>query len=358
MNEEKLEQELRDYFRTEMKTIEPPSDWWDRTISQVIGQNRRTRWFGFMPARFALVFVPLLILFTAGVVYAAGSVIDEIFQKYTGNVGKAGFAQEMDLSQTINGVTVRLERAYADNNVVLLGYTISGPADYFTHGDKLTTVDGQILPGQGAMGFKPGATEVFDNWAPSEHAAVLDTFDDSSLTGVFSELNLNLTVPVQDWTNPGPDAPVVGVFTFNFSVPVHPGKIVDVNQTVQAAGIPITLQRVEISPYQTKVVFQPLPQEVQDSGAIPTQITLKMQSGKSIENSSGGKQGELLVSYFMGDFTGQHGDCTLTISELVSPGFDITQATQPPGNPGVYYCTDCPPSPRVSGPWVFHFKVP
>ena len=32
MNEEKLEQELRDYFRSEMITIEPPSDWWDRAI--------------------------------------------------------------------------------------------------------------------------------------------------------------------------------------------------------------------------------------------------------------------------------------------------------------------------------------
>jgi hypothetical protein len=79
------------------------------------------------------------------VVYAANSVIDEIFQKYTGNIGKNGLSQEMDISQTINGVTVRLERAYADNNVVLLGYTVSGPADYFTHRDKLTTTDGQIF---------------------------------------------------------------------------------------------------------------------------------------------------------------------------------------------------------------------
>ena len=319
MNEEKLEQELRDYFRTEMKTIEPPSDWWDRTISQVIGQNRRTRWFGFMPARLALVFVPLLILFTAGVVYAAGSVIDEIFQKYTGNVGKAGFAQEMDLSQTINGVTVRLERAYADNNVVLLGYTISGPANYFTHGDTLTTVDGQILPGQGAMGFKPGATEVFDNWAPSEHVAVLDTFDTSSLTGVFSELNLNLTVPIQDWTNPGPNAPVVGVFTFNFTVPVHAGIAVDVNQTATAQGISFTLHNVEINHYQTDVIFQPFAQDFQDSRVNPI-ITLTTPSGKSVPYSAGGFLSDLPVYYFMGDFTGEHGEWTVTISELDYPG--------------------------------------
>jgi hypothetical protein len=150
----------------------------------------------------------------------------------------------------------------------------------------------------------------------------------------------------------------LGVFTFDFSVPVHPGKTIAVNQTVEAAGIPITLRKVEISPYETKAFFQPLPQDIQDNGAILSQITLKMQSGKSIENSSGGKQGELLVSYFMGDLTGQHGEWTVTINELVSPGFDITHAIEVPGVPGAYYCTDCPPSPRVSGPWVFHFKVP
>ena len=338
MNEEKLEQELRDYFRTEMKPIEPPSDWWDRTISQVIGQNRRTRRFGFMPARLAWVFVPLLILFTGGVVYAAGSVIDEIFQKYTGNVGKAGFAQEMDLSQTINGITVRLERAYADNNVVLLGYTISGPANYFTHDDTLTTVDGQILPGQGAMGFKPGATEVFDNWAPSEHVAVLDTFDTSSLTGVFSELNLNLTVPVQDWTNPGPNAPVVGVFTFNFTLPVYPGIAVNVNQTIEAAEIPFTL-------------------DFQDSRVNPI-ITLTTPSGKSVPYSAGGFLSGLPVYYFMGDFTGEHGEWTVTISELDYPG-EMTETTEVPGSGGnVIEGRSAGPSEHLSGPWVFHFKVP
>jgi len=356
MNEEKLEQELRDYFHAETKTIEPPSDWWDRTISQVIGQNRRIRWFGFMPARLAWVFVPLLILFTAGVVYAAGSVIDEIFQKYTGNVGKAGFAQEMDLSQTINGVTVRLERAYADNNVVLLGYTISGPADYFTHGDKLTTVDGQSLPGQGAMGFKPGSTEVFNNWAPSERVAVVDTFDTSSLIGVSSELNLNLTVPVQDWTNPGINAPVVGVFTFNFSVPVHPGILFDVNQTAAAKGISFTLRNVEISHYQTEVIFQPFMQDIYDSRANPI-ITLTTPSGQSVPYSAGGFLRNLPVYYFMGDFSGEHGEWTVTISELDYPG-EITETTEVPGSGGNVIEGKSGPSSSLSGPWVFHFEVP
>jgi hypothetical protein len=360
MYEEKIEQQLRDYFQAETTSIEPSLDWWDSTISNVIGQNKASRRYGFLPrTRLAWVFLPLLLLLlVGGTIYAASSVIDEFFQK-SGSVGKNGLSQEMDISQTINGVTVRVQRAYADNNVVLLGYTVSGPTDYLTVHDKLITTDGQSLPGQGAMGFKPGSTEVFDNWAPTERLAVVDTFDTSSLSGVSAELNLNLTVPVQDWTNPIPGiagAPVVGVFTFNFSVPVHTGKTIEVNQTIEAAGIPITLQKVEISPYQTEVIFKSLPKDIKDSGANP-EVTIKT-SGVSVSYSSGGYKGDSFVDYFLGDFTGQHGEWTVTINELVSPGFDMTQATELPGNPGVYYCTDCPPSPRVSGPWVFHFKVP
>ena len=39
MYEERLEQELRDCFQAETKTIEPTPDWWDRNISLVTGQG-------------------------------------------------------------------------------------------------------------------------------------------------------------------------------------------------------------------------------------------------------------------------------------------------------------------------------
>jgi hypothetical protein len=361
MYEEKMEQQLHDYFQAEIISIEPTLDWWDRTIYNVTGQKKASRRYGFLPrTRLAWVFLPLLLLLlVGGTVYAASPQMREIFLKYAGHIEKAGLVQQMDMSQTVNGVTVRLERVYADNNEVLLGYTVSGPTGkYLTHGEKLVTIDGQILSSGGGRGFVRNSTGELGNWAPSESVAMISSFDASGISGSPEKLNLKLTVPVLDWTKPGIDAPVLGVFTFDFSVPVHPGKTIAVNQTVEAAGIPITLRKVEISPYETKAFFQPLPQDIQDNGAILSQITLKMQSGKSIENSSGGKQGELLVSYFMGDLTGQHGEWTVTINELVSPGFDITHAIEVPGVPGAYYCTDCPPSPRVSGPWVFHFKVP
>jgi Domain of unknown function (DUF4179) len=356
MYEERLEQELRDFFRAETTAQEPDFNWWDKTLSNITRQNKRNRWLGLIPkTRLAWVFLPLLLLFVGGTAYAASSVIDQFFEKL-GTIGKNGLSQEMDLSQTINGVTVRLERAYADNNVVLLGYTVSGPTNYFAFSDKLTTADGQRLPDAGAMGFKPGFTGVFDNWAPAERLAVVGTFDASSLTAVSSELNLNLTVPVRDWTNPSPDAPVVGVFTFNFSVPVHPGIFVNVNQTAAAKGFSFTLRNVEISHYQTEVIFQPFTQDFQDSGANPI-ITLTTPSGKSVPISAGGINGDLPVYYFMGDFTGEHGEWTVTIRELDYPG-DMTETTIVPESGGNVIEGKAGPSTHLSGPWVFHFKTP
>jgi hypothetical protein len=146
----------------------------------------------------------------------------------------------------------------------------------------------------------------------------------------------------------------VGVFTFNFSVPVHPGKVVDINQTVTTAGIPITLQKVEISPYQTKVILQSVDEK--DSNIFPI-ISLVMPSGESVTSASDQMLGPSSAHNFLGDFTGQHGEWTITISELVFPA-DITQGTEVPGSGGVIIMNNGSNNNRLSGLWVFHFKVP
>jgi hypothetical protein len=60
----------------------------------------------------------------------------------------------------------------------------------------------------------------------------------------------------------------------------------------------------------------------------------------------------------MGDFTGEHGEWTVTISELDYPG-DLTETTVVPGSGGdVIEGRSAGPSTHLSGPWVFHFKTP
>jgi hypothetical protein len=351
-----LEQALRDHFQLEVKNIEPPYEWWENIISNLAERKRRVSW-GFVPrTRLAWVLLPLILLLIAGTVYAASPLIREIFQKYAGHIEEAGLSQEINLSQTINGVTVNLERAYADSNVVLVGFTVSGPSTrYITQGDKLSTVDGQVLKAKGSMGFVPGSTRVMNNWLPTERVAVIEAFDTASLQGVSPELVLSFVIPVLDWTEPGLNAPVAGVFTFEFSVPFHSGQVIKVGQTVEAAGVSITLDEVLISPWETRAVLRFNPPYNAEECPSPI-ASLVLPNGKSVNEASGQVLEISYVTSFMGDYTNKPGEWLVVISELVfSP--DLSQATPVPGYEGVYI-GKASDTKRLAGPWIFRFQVP
>lgn len=110
--------------------------------------------------------------------------VRELFQRLATGVEEAGLAQELDLSQTIDGVTVKLERAYADSNVILLGYTISGPKSRY-HSDLggLSTADGEEISGMMGMGTVPGSSLIMGSWPESQRAAIIVAFDASTVKG-------------------------------------------------------------------------------------------------------------------------------------------------------------------------------
>ena len=336
---EKLEQELREYFSTEIIKIEPSLEWWDRTISNVTGQTKSSRWYGFTPqTRLAWVLLPLLILLLiGGTVYAASPVMRELFQKLAGHIENKGLVQELNVSQTIDGVTVRIERAYADSNVVLVGYTVSGPKNnYNANVGELSTADGQELPGMLGIGVVPGSEEILGKWDDSERLAVIASFDTSKLAGLPAELNLKMEIEVEEAGMFEKSGKTTGPFVLEFTLPFNSGKVIEVNQTVEAAGIPITLEKVVISPWVTQVVVQFQPPYSTANHPVPI-ISLELPTGnqdsKAFVSSPSGQ-------YFLGDNTEKHGEGTVIISELVSK----------PG-PG----TD---NNRISGPWIFHFQVP
>jgi len=194
----------------------------------------------------------------------------------------AGLAQELSLSQTIDGVTVKLERAYADPNVVLVGFTVSGPEEsYHAYPGELSTSDGQRLPRMTGMGVVPGSKGMMGNWASSERAAVITAFDPSSIKGTPSELNLTLETSVGDSVSgQTPGQASVGPFKFDFSIPFHPGKVIEIDQTVETAGVPVTLKQVVISPWAARAVFSfALPPEEEQSGCIPTGFQCQVKFG-------------------------------------------------------------------------------
>jgi hypothetical protein len=331
MEKDRLEQELRNHFLVEVGEVEPPHGWWNNAISQVVAKKNHSRWFGLVPkTRLAWAFLPLIVLLLGGAVYAASSLLSELFQKHAPQIEEAGLAQEMELSQTINGITVSLERAYADSNVVMVGFRVSGPdARYQPEVGKLLTADGQNLPGM--IGVGSGSKTIMGDWNASE-LAMIYTFDTSFLRNVPSELSLILEADIADLPIIGESKILAGPFRFEFDVPLHGGKSIDIGQTIETTGVPVTLEQVMISPWGVRAVLQ-LP----DGDKYMPIVSLTLPNGDLVNGALIKHVEASIVQYSMGDFTGQVGEWTMVVSELVSSDT---------------------PQQRLAGPWVFRFDVP
>jgi len=331
MEKDKLEQELRNHFSAEVEEAEPLQGWWNSAISQVVTKRNRSRWFGLVPkTRLAWAFLPFVVLLLGGAVYGASSLLSELFQRHAPQLEEAGLAQELELSQTINGITVSLERAYADSNVVLVGFTVNGPdTRYQAEISGLSTADGQNLSGM--IGVGTGSKEIMGNLNSS---ATIYTFDASTLKDLSSELNLILEVNVADSPMIGESKTLAGPFRFEFDVPFHAGKSIDAGQTVESAGVPVTLEQVTISHWGVRAVFQ-----IPGGKDYATIASLTLPNGDEASGSLVMHRETSIVNYFRGDFTEQSGEWTLTVSELV---------------------LDSPNTPqqRLAGHWVFQFDIP
>ena len=166
-------------------------------------------------------------------------------------------------------------------------------------------------------------------------------FDASAIQGTPPELSVKLNIKVYDRVPlPGVQA-AQRTFTFDFKVKFHGGKVVAVNQTIDAAGVPIRVQQVVISHWATRVIFGFDP-PYDDSKYRPALHSFLLPAGSSSVEGT---------SVFYGDFTNNPGQWTLTISELIffqglPPGVDLGVPENENGQI------------RPQGTWVIHFYVP
>jgi hypothetical protein len=160
--------------------------------------------------------------------------------------------------QTIDGVTVTIDQAYADESRVGVYYTISGldwPDNVQMNPTLMASLSSTVIHdiGRGAGGWSTGIVK----------EGVLTGFIDQMLTAGAVDaaqspiVDLQVDIPV-DGTGailvlpsstgqiqqPTPmQLPRVGRFRFKFKIPISQGiKLMDINQTVEANGISITLK--------------------------------------------------------------------------------------------------------------------
>ncbi len=372
-------------------------DLWPAIQAQ-LQPRRSSRWAQVLPAtRLGWAFLVLSLFLVIGATAYAVNLWEVM--PFWRPIEEAGLGQEVHLSQTLNGFTVTLERVYADANQVLVGFTVRGPSDQRVHLTEITLTDdqGTVFPGMLGAGVVNTSDILGVSLPPGTQGEVF-TFDASAVQGTPSELKLHLEmalwIPVTDqhatptvegempaqepqaqitegesttvMATPAQtmrDAFVAGPFTFAFSVPFIPGRTVEVSHTVEAGGVAITLQRVVVTPSETRAIlcFDP-----PDGGGKAWTPIAMLDAGEGQEVSGGssslisGTGEERCHRYgFFASLYNQRGEWTLTVPELV--GMDIgglESRINRQADSAALLVDAAEFQTRLAGPWVFRFRVP
>lgn len=251
MNDEQLSQVME---RIAEKAVPAGSSIWDKVEANFQAESKVKR----MPQRYnwaaIVVAVFAITLLTTGGALAYILLTQFPTDAGAGNVAASGQGIILTESATVNGVTIRMVHAYADTERVLLFYTLENidptrfnhrapeaeMMEIFNFGDidQYQSIDGlqyQYRLDEGKVLFV----------SSMPHDATGETVD------FFWQLivnNLGDVVPPE--------------FHFNFSVPIEESVSIPVNQSVEAQGLTITLETIELSAASTKVrICTTLPDE-------------------------------------------------------------------------------------------------
>lgn len=297
-----------------------------------------------LPRRIRPVFAVLLVMLLAAATYAGVPIAQRAFYVDAGTrqILNQDLGTRLDLSQTEAGYTVTVTRAYADANRVVVGYTVQGPNNQpLADLDRLSYLQSTLTDASGK------ALDPLGGGAVAQGGSVLDNFDASSIQGRPNHLSLQLSIPLlHALAEDGQPVPANSEsFTFRFTVPFLPGRIAAPNETVTAGGQSVTLERVVVSPSETRLYLRGLG----GTGILPQLVVAGWDSqkvspvgwaaGQAIGVSGGVWEANdgLIVCDFPSPLMDKQGEWSL----LLKAGPPTADGRQVRG-----------------GPWVFHFTVP
>jgi hypothetical protein len=237
MKKQKLRQVLEQLAN---QAVPSDRDMWPMLREQLAVQSQRTMRKRLIPATRLgwLSFVLVAVLFLSITAYAAGPWISRLFESDERFQDiDLSLRQSLNLSQTIENVTITVEWAYADTDWVLVGYTIrnSDGKRFDPYNETLTEKAGITLPWQGAYGVT-GQSDMLQVTLPAGEGTYVGIFENisesSSLEAHFEVHAQELILPSQEATpptvdnteatellTPAPAGRIIGPFTFDFFVP-------------------------------------------------------------------------------------------------------------------------------------------
>lgn len=200
----------------------------------------------------------LVVLFGTGA-YAASDLVYEEFRLALPGARGPVYGEQLGLTQTANGVRVNLEWAYADQRNVVVGYGIEDlRSDRRVAGRPAELASADMVAPDRVKLTDEGGTAFISTGGQAGGSGILEPLAEVPVQGVYApkraiepgDRTFRLEIPVVAQALPSYDRsePVGEPFVFDFEIPVRPAPIVEVNQTVEAAGVALTLERVSDSP--------------------------------------------------------------------------------------------------------------
>jgi len=188
-----------------------------------------------------------------------------------GAVYEAGLVHPIDETRQVGDISLTVDWVYADWNQILVGYTAQGRADHDIHvhtgvvSARLadgTALEGDAIAGYGEMGAD-SSVAAFDMPEDVRDRQTIDL--QLVLQAAYEQYPTpSETDPAEEDQNPSPSGAssvqlepfaVIttggGEATFEFSIPVTPGRVIEVGQTEEAKGYAVTLEQVIIAPSMT-----------------------------------------------------------------------------------------------------------
>jgi hypothetical protein len=279
----------------------------------------------------------------SGTAYAGITLLQTVIQTDPGAAAayRQNLGEALNLSQTRDGVTLTLVRAYADINRAMITYQVkaSGGASTFagfasSNGQPVVTdTSGQALVGYDAY---------FETDPQTNVSVGTVVYDAETAAQNVRELSLRVAVPGVRMTRNG-DPMIVGPYAFGLTVPVVSGETMATDETVTVHGITVTLDRVVVSPSETRIYLESSDRSLlkgpyltaritgiasDTSNAVTTSVSELIDMGSTFQAPDGQQ-----VVTFTNTLFGKRGSFRLSIDSLGA-------------------------SERIAGPWVFHFQIP
>jgi hypothetical protein len=260
MDDERLEQKLRDYFKTEVQGLVPPGEWWDREIYRLDERKSYSLWHSLLPkTRLAWVLLPVILLLLGGTMYGAGSLIQDALSRYTGTqtpgpgvhyipTGEIYFDELPDIISPF-GESVEMKITFTNYDAetrIMLNYpprvTIESRNLSFEH----RTVR-SFPPDQEQLQLQPGETK--------EYLLVWDQKDDNGQQVPYGWYEIRTMVQSYRITDTKTTQGASGRVTRILVIPLSGvmEKTFEVNQSQTVNGVTVNLEKIELKAQKANV---------------------------------------------------------------------------------------------------------